>query len=431
MVVVLVAVTVTAFFAARRTTGEFQRYVERGGTIPFTHFARTIGSMYALQGDWDTIQPELERLSQVSGARLIVVDERGRVVGDSSGELLGKTSQLPRDLPPPVEIVAEGAPVGMLYVVPPGRPRAEDVAFISSVNRSLVRGAIIAGAVAILLTLAISDRIVNPIHKLTSAAQSMAQGDLSTRVDVGGKDEIGALARAFNTMAGSLARQEELRRNMVSDVAHELRTPLTNLRGYLEAVRDGLLRPDRELIDSLYEETMMLSRLVADLEVLAQAEAGHLHLERRPSTLSDIIPSVLSSMEWPAQDKGIQLLQEVPEDLPSLDIDPDRIRQVLRNLVENAINHTPAGGMVRVRAWREGDQVAVAVEDTGEGIPPEHLPHVFERFYRVDSSRSRQTGGSGLGLAIAKQIAEAHGGSIRVESEVGHWSVFTLTLPAA
>ncbi|MBC7243585.1 MAG: hypothetical protein H5T60_14200 [Anaerolineae bacterium] len=225
--------------------------------------------------------------------------------------------------------------------------------------------------------------------------------------------------------------QEQLRRNLVSDVAHELRTPLTNLRGYLEAVRDGLIQPDASLIDNLYEETMLLNRLVSDLHELAQAEAGQLNLVRRPVRVDEIVHRAAEAFNWQVESKELTLRVDVPADLPLVDVDPERIGQVLRNLLSNAILHTPAGGEIDIVARAGGKWVTVAVKDTGEGIPPEHLPFVFDRFYRVDKSRSRLTGGVGLGLAIAKHLVEAHGGDIHVESRVGEGSTFTFTLPIA
>ncbi len=243
------------------------------------------------------------------------------------------------------------------------------------------------------------------------------------------QDELGQLAEAFNTMASSLAQQEELRRAMVSDVAHELRTPLTNLRGYLEATRDGLVNADYALIDNLYEETMLLSRLVNDLHELAQADAGQLTLLRSPTPLAGLVEQAVTMLRQQTNDKQIALTADLPADLPLVDVDAERIGQVLRNLLNNAIAHTPDGGAIGVSARVQGGEVQVAVRDTGEGIAPEHLPHVFDRFYRADKSRARQTGGAGLGLAIVRQLVEAHGGTVSAESVAGQGSTFTFTLP--
>lgn len=431
ILVVLVAVSVTAFVAARRTTGEFQRYVEHGGAMRYRRFAPLLTNSYMANQGWGGIQPEVERLGQITGQRIVVADAQGRIVGDSERTLISKS--VGAYWPPPASNILVGeARVGALYVdpIPPGLNEA-DVAFLSAVRRSLLLGAAIACLVAVVVTLGLSSRIVRPVEQLTAAAWRMERGDLTARVQVHSRDEIGQLAHAFNAMADSMARQEQLRRNMVSDVAHELRTPLTNLRGYLEAVRDGLLQPDASLVDNLYEETMLLSRLVADLQDLAQAEAGQLTLMRQPVSLAAIVERSVAASRPQADAKGLIMRVHVPVDLPQVEADPERIGQVLRNLLHNALAHTPPGGEITVVARARDQGVEVAVRDTGTGIDPEHLPHVFDRFYRVDKSRSRQTGGAGLGLAIVKQLVLAHGGTVGVESKPGQGSTFTFTLPIA
>jgi two-component system sensor histidine kinase BaeS len=292
-------------------------------------------------------------------------------------------------------------------------------------------GALGAGLVAAAITLVLSNRILRPVQRLTHAVQRMEKGDLAVRVLVESADEIGQLAHAFNAMAGSLDQQERLRRNMVGDVAHELRTPLTNLRGYLEAARDGLLIPDAALVNNLYEETMLLSRLVADLQELAQAEAGQLTLMRQPSSLPAILEQAVAMLQPQAEAKGLSLSVDLPSSLPLVDVDPERMGQVLRNLLNNAFAHTAPGGSIAITARITGREVAVAVRDTGTGISPEDLPRIFDRFYRVDRSRARQTGGAGLGLAIVKQLVLAHGGSVSAESEPGTGSTLTFTIPIA
>ena len=328
-------------------------------------------------------------------------------------------------------LVSAGTLVGALYLDPMSGAERADTAFLAAVNRSVLVGALIAGLAAVAVTLALSSRILRPVERLTEAAQRMEKGDLTVRVPVTSEDEIGQLAHAFNSMAGSLAQQEQLRRNMVTDVAHELRTPLTNLRGYLEAARDDLVPADAALVDNLYEETMLLSRLVADLQELAQAEAGQLTLLRQPTSLAGIVEQAVAILRPQVSAKGLTLTVGLPANLPLVDVDPERVGQVLRNLLNNAVAHTPDGGEIRVTGQVVGAEVAVAVHDTGAGIAPEHLPYVFDRFYRADKSRARQTGGAGLGLAIAKQLVVAHGGSIIVESAPGQGTTFTFTLPVA
>jgi signal transduction histidine kinase len=288
---------------------------------------------------------------------------------------------------------------------------------------------LIAGGIALAITLILSRRILSPIKALTTAARGLGEGDLSQRVRVKDKSEVGELAQAFNSMASNLERAEQLQRNMVADVAHELRTPLSNLRGYLEAVRDGLIKPDADTIRSLDEEAGLLSRLVDDLQELSLAEAGKLKLACQAEDISELINQAIAAVRAKAEAKGIAVTTDLPDKLPSVNIDSYQISQVLRNLLDNAVVHTAKGDSITVTAEQRGKWVEVAVTDTGEGIPTEDLPHIFERFYRVDKSRARATGGSGLGLTIAKRLVEAHGGRIEAQSELGKGSRFTFTIP--
>jgi len=431
ILVIVVAVGIVAFLASRATTGEFQRYVERGGMIRHQRFEMFLAGHYTQNRSWSGVQPLVEQMGQITGERIVLADGEGQIVADSANKLVGQT--VGQNWAEPVALIVQrGMPVGAVYANPLGPaddPQRE--AFLASINRALLLAAGVAGLAAVLLTLILSRRILRPVEALTTAARRMEKGDLSQRVEVQSNDEIGELARAFNAMADGLTRLEELRRNMVTDVAHELRTPLSNIRGYLEALQDGVVEPKPGVIDSLHEEAMLLNRLVDDLRELTLAEAGQLKLEHRPVAPADIVDRALEAARAQAEAKGITLQADLPEDLPLVDVDPQRIGQVLGNLLSNALTHTPSGGEVVVAARAKGSEVEVSVSDTGEGIPPERLPYIFERFYRADRSRSRATGGTGLGLSIAKQLVEAHGGRISVASQVGQGTTFTFTLPVA
>ena len=233
-------------------------------------------------------------------------------------------------------------------------------------------------------------------------------------------------------MAANLEDAERQRRNLVADVAHELRTPVSNIQGYLEALKDGLLQPDESTIDTIHGQVIHLGHLVEDLRLLAQAEAGALQLHRIPGRMPDILRTCVDAVKPRAEAKGISVSLEANADMPLVEMDGTRISQVVNNLLENAITHSPEGGSVVVSAGASGDgMVRVAVSDTGRGIPPEDLSRVFDRFFRSDASRSRATGGVGLGLTIAKQLVEVHGGTIHVENVVPFGARFVFVLPIA
>ncbi|MGE5590870.1 MAG: ATP-binding protein [Bacillota bacterium] len=290
-------------------------------------------------------------------------------------------------------------------------------------------------AVAGLIGYLTARRITRPLVHLRDVAQGLDLRDLSRRVPVEGEDEIADVARAFNHMGDRLEREERARRQLLADVAHELRHPLAVLQGRLELMQDGAVALDQEALLPLQDEVIRLNRLVGDLRDLSLAEVGQLSLHVQPVFLLSLLESLLTNLEPVAAAKNIALDADAPSDLPPVAGDPDRLRQVLVNLLSNALQYTPEGGQVRVRAWREGrgvqarQELGLSVCDTGPGISPEDLPHLFERFYRVDKSRSRSTGGSGLGLAIVRSLVELHAGRVQAESQVGKGTCITVFLP--
>jgi two-component system, OmpR family, sensor histidine kinase BaeS len=287
-------------------------------------------------------------------------------------------------------------------------------------------------AVVLLVATAISvlagRRLVRPIRGLTAAAQRMEGGDRQARVPVSGRDEVAQLGHAFNAMADAVERNEAQRRGLISDLAHELRNPLVNIRGDLEAAEDGVVALDGALVTSLLEETTLLERLIADLNDLALADAGMLGLHPVDCDLGELVRQVVTASRSLAESATVRLTIEAPEPA-SVRADPARIRQAVGNLVVNAVRYTPAGGTVTVAVLVVAQEAHVRITDTGSGIDAEHLPHIFDRFYRADPSRSRETGGTGLGLAITRHLIEGHGGTIDVTSTPGQGSTFTIRLP--
>jgi histidine kinase len=319
-----------------------------------------------------------------------------------------------------------------------------DASFRAAVNQVLLVAALAAMAAAAVVSTFVAQRIVGPVQAMMEASRRIAAGDYHERVNVPGDDELGALAHSFNRMAETLERTEQRRLELIGNVAHELRTPLTSIKGVMEGLADGVLPADAATFLSVQREVSRLQRLVHDLEELSRVEAGQVPLDLQPVSIADVIRPVADRLRPQFEDKEVTLQVEVAPDLPPVWADRGRITQVLVNLVGNALQYTPPGGQVTIQASvseqrpaEDGHPVAggwllITISDTGIGIPPEHLPHIFERFYRVDRSRSRAGGGSGIGLTIAKHLVETHGGRIWAKSAgAGQGSTFSFTLPLA
>jgi signal transduction histidine kinase len=447
--------------SSRVTLLEFQRFVGEGQETSLERYRDVLNDLYRQTTSWNGVQPVLDRIGQISGRQLLLLDPNGKTIATFPSELSRANIEITTDnnlhlssdvvengeaskglrvtqqklvfaRPPHLTLTnSQNATIATLYLAGryPPNPVNEQETFVSSVNRSMLLVALIAGGAALLVAFLLSRRILGPVEALTDAARRMGEGNLESRVDVRSRDEIGQLAEAFNAMADSLSRVEQLRRNMIGDIAHELRSPLTNIRCQLETLQDGLAQPTEEFIASIHEEAMLLNRLIEDLQDLALAESGQLRLHCEPVHLRDILSQSVRAARPLASPKQLEFVINIPADLPPAHADPERIGQVLRNLILNAITHTPERGVIEITASSSEDHVEIRVTDTGSGINAEHLPFVFERFYRADTSRSRSTGGAGLGLAIVKQLVEAQGGSVWARSEPGQGSCFGVVLP--
>jgi two-component system OmpR family sensor kinase/two-component system sensor histidine kinase BaeS len=398
-----------------------------------------LADYYQTHGGWDGVESMLAgaqgTLPRGPGDRLMLslADAQGQIIHPSwdprAGHVLSQAEQadaLPIQAP-------DGETVGFLRLerVPEPRPVPPQQFMLGWLSRSLLVVAAVTGALGILFGVLASRNLTAPLSRLAEAAQAIGARDLSRRVEIGGSDEVREVAQAFNEMAAALEGAETLRRNLLADVAHELRTPLSVLQGNLRAILDDVYALDKAEVARLYDETRLLSRLVNDLHELAQAEAGHLALNRQPTQFAELVQSTATAFGAAADAKGVALNWHIPTDLPPVLADPARLTQVLHNLLDNALRHTPAGGNIALRAGCDDGEVWLDVQDSGEGIAPQDLPRVFDRFYRADPARSRATGGSGLGLAIVRAIVEAHGGQVSVASQgvPGQGSTFTLRLP--
>jgi signal transduction histidine kinase len=307
------------------------------------------------------------------------------------------------------------------------------VDFRASFNEALMYAVLAAMSIAVLLSLLFSRAVISPVQAMSVATQRIANGRYEERVQVNGEDELAGLALRFNQMAEKLDQVESMRRRLIGDVSHELRTPLTAIKGSMEGLMDGILPANDETFQQIHAEADRLNRLVDDLQELSRVEARAYQLDIRRIDVSSLAQTVAKRLATRFESKRISLELELTPDLPPILADEDRAIQILTNLTGNALQSTPEGGSITISAKQISDEVQIAVRDTGIGIAPEHLSHIFDRFYRVDKSRSRQAGGgSGIGLTIARALVEAHGGRIWVESnDEGTGSTFSFTLPIA
>ncbi len=304
------------------------------------------------------------------------------------------------------------------------------ITFRQSLNNALLIAGIVATLVGLGLSWYISRRIVQPISKIVAASQFIAEGHYSERLITDQQDEIGELTHSFNRMAAALAEIETMRQQLIADVSHELKTPLASISGYMEGLQDGLIPATPETFQLIAQESGRLQRLVNDLQALSRAEAAQIQMDFRSCSAIDLVYMAVAALQPQFDDKGIDLKTNLPDDSPLIRVDKDRIRQVLVNLLGNALQYTPPGGQVTIRLRAEGKVVHFSVKDSGIGLNKADMERVFLRFYRVDKSRARLSGGSGIGLTIARHIVEAHQGRLWAESAgENEGSTFHFTLP--
>jgi len=447
--VILVAVGVIALLAGLTAGQEFHRYLTYGDAWPTQGLVDQLADFYHQHGSWRGVEAILKWEVMLPDPRIntrrdrwpgplqvILADAAGRVVYDRPEDRIGR--QLTQDEHAAAQAIqVDGETVGQLVIAVPMRPDFMgplEQWFVARLQWWLVVGALLAGALGLLLGIILSRSLTAPLRRLADAARAVAGRDFSRRVKEEGSTELAEVAQAFNQMTTALEESERQRQNMVADVAHELRTPLSVLQGNLQAILDEVYPLDKAEIARLYDETRLLSRLVDDLRELALADAGQLHLNLLPTDATEVIRDTTDSLARVIETQQVALSVEMPDGLPPVQADPDRLAQILNNLLVNALQHTPAGGSIAVTAAPTPSAVEIAVADTGEGIAPEDLARVFERFWRADRSRARDrhwAGGTGLGLSVAQSLVEAQGGRIWAESAPEQGSTFRFTLPLA
>jgi two-component system sensor histidine kinase BaeS len=436
LLVGLIGAILMAFFLWRNTQRRFDQFVANRDQFSFTNI---LAQYYQTNGSWDGIQAVFDRgRFQAPGpnlrrAALVLVDSEGQVVFfEGDDREIGHLLKYANNRGVPIEV--NGTVVGRLLFDPvpnrplPGSPEAE---FLAGMTQAITFSALGATVIALLLGVLLAQTLARPIRELTAATRALSKGDLGQQVTVRSRDEMGELATAFNQMSADLAYASQLRRQMTADIAHELRTPLSLILGYTESLSDGKLPATQETFDIMYDEAQHLSRLIDDLRTLSLADAGELTLNRRPVDPQALLERAALAHVPEAQRQGISIQIAATSDLPEVEVDPGRMAQVLGNLMSNALRYTPQEGEITLSAAADGNSVYLRVQDNGAGIAPEDLPYIFDRFYRGDKSRQRQSGESGLGLAIAKSLVEAQGGSVSVESVPGEGTTFTIALPTA
>ncbi len=382
-------------------------------------------SYYRLRGSWRGIERIIEEVIRLVGLNdfdalgVTLADADGTILYDRDPALMGsmlRNTEAHNVLP----IIVDGTTQGYLRIQINGEAilRATFQSYaVDWVIRNIIIVTTVGGALAISVGVIASRWLTAPLSQLAQTATALRAGDRQRRAEVIGTDEVRVLAQEFNTMIDAQQAGEKQRQQLVGDIAHELRTPLSVLQGNLYAILEGVYTADNSQIARLYDQTRLLSRLVNDLHELSQAEAHRLPLDRQPVDAAATLGEILETFQPLAEAKAVAMALQVAPHLPPLDADPARFQQVVHNLLSNALRHTPEGGRVWVEVKpAHGDHLEIRIADTGNGIAQEHLPHIFERFYRADASRERASGGAGLGLAITRAIVEAHHGTIRAES---------------
>lgn len=435
LVLIGIIVALMTFIIHQVTAQTFSRYLSAQSASHSEMLPLMLTGYYARNGSWEGVQPDIEEAGLMIGAPITLTDEQGRIIAATQSDLMGQDAANIPNINVTIPVVDENhTTIGTVYVQRNISHQRADETFLTDVTRALIIAGLIVALLAAGLGVLLTRSISRPLAEMEQAATRFAQGDYTVRVSPHGRDEVATLGRTFNQMAESVGSVEQLRRELVANVSHDLRTPLTVIRGYLEGLRSGQIADRRSAemaFDAMHIEVARLLHLVGDLRQAAALDSGSLPLKRRAVAPIDLVAETVDRVMPLVLAKGVHLRHEVPADLPLLNIDVERMGQALLNLLENAVRHTPADGAILLTAQRQGEQLRLIIQDTGAGISAEDLPHIFERFYRADRARNASEGRAGLGLSIVKAIVEAHGGTVKAESEgvPGKGSIFAVSLP--
>jgi signal transduction histidine kinase len=438
--IILIALGTVAVVTRYTTQQEVETFLGHGGQVGLENLANSLEDYYAGNGSWVGVESILTSgpghgQGQRAGANAFAGEH---VITDSSGiviysPVLNNVGAQLSDtiLAQSITLKVSGKLIG--YLLPEGGvptlPDDFEELLIERVNRASLLAALISGGIAILLALILATLILRPVRGLTKAANKMAEGDLSQRVDVHGVGELATLGETFNQMATSLQEAEASRQAMTADIAHELRNPLAIQRAHLEALQDGIYPLTQENLMLISEQNRQLTRLVDDLRTLALVDAGELSLNKRRVDLVEICTETATRFQPQATAKSIHLTAVCGSHLLVMQADKERLQQVIDNLMQNALRYTPVRGWIEIAIQRQGKTAIIAIHNNGPAISVETLEHLFERFYRGDKARDRASGGTGLGLAIARKLAEAHGGTLIGENHPAGGVVFKLVVP--
>ncbi len=430
--IIMIGIIVVYILLQGTMVATFQDYSNQTSIIHAQGMAPFFAYYFEQNGNWQEVEKLLTAMNSAHGPlgeHLVLADATGEVLGPYDSQYFGQVlapTLLNRGAP----IMLGGRRVGTLFAaLGVSTPPLLEISFLNAIQRSILLAGVAAAGIALIIGFLIIRQMTRPLRQLSSATREITAGKWEHQVEIHSKDVIGQLGKDFNTMAQKLHRSEALRQRMIADIAHELRTPLTVLQGNLQGLREGVFEPEPKFFSSLHDECVLLSRLVNDLRDLSLAEAGELYLNSQLQSIEPLIDRALKHLHPLFEQQRISLCREIEVELPPLFVDSDRVVQILINLLSNALRYTPAGGKITIRAECMSQSVQVSILDTGLGIRKEDLSNVFERFWRADSSRDRKSGGSGLGLAIIKNLIEAHGGAIWVNSEEGIGTCFTFSLP--